>query len=37
MSKIRARRKGKNFFITGSNSANIENETNLTSIIFTKM
>ena len=37
MSKIRARRKGKNFFITGSNVAGLVNATPVSSSIFTKM
>ena len=37
MSKIRARRKGKNFFITGSNVAGLVNATTVSSSIFTKM
>ena len=37
MSKIRTRRKGKNFFITGSNVSGLVNSTTVSSSIFTKM
>jgi len=37
MSKIRAKRKGKNFFVTGSNVSGLVNSTTVSSSIFTKM
>ena len=37
MSKIRTKRKGKKFFITGSNVSGLVNKTTITSSIFTKM
>ena len=37
MSKIRAKRKAKNFFITGSNVSGLVNATTVSSSIFTKM
>jgi len=37
MSKIRAKRKGKNFFITGSNVSGLVNSTTVSSSIFLKM
>ena len=37
MSKIRTQRKGKNFFITGSDVSGLVNKTTVSSSIFTKM